>query len=54
MDIGYWGIVDLLIKNGVDVNLPDEYGKTALQWSAGAGMCVDYCVVLQMELNDFS
>lgn len=36
-DLGYWGIVDLLVRNGIDVNLTDDYGKTALQWACGSG-----------------
>lgn len=36
-NLGYWGIADLLVSNGIDVDLPDAYGKSALQWAAGSG-----------------
>lgn len=36
-NLGYWGIADLLVSNGIDVDFPDDYGKTALQWASGSG-----------------
>lgn len=31
-------MVDLIIKNGINVDLSDDYGKSALHWAAFKGM----------------
>lgn len=37
-------IVELLIKNGADVNIPNKNGQTALNWAASTGNIIYDCL----------